>query len=347
MFDPAQDPISSVLARSRLTRRGFLTASTGAASAALLLAACGSTTSASTQTDPQIATHINLGFQTPYIAVFVLEQQKLLQKAFPGSTTAFNFHVLSTLSPITQALGGGSLDLGIGGTPIGAVAAGLPLTVVALVEHSPKTHAIIVPANSSIKSIADLKGKKIGGPQPLTEDTFVVLALQKAGLQPGDVKWYTVDNNSGRSALKTGAIDAWRTWDPFYANAQVTDGAAPLVDGVGYIQNYVTLFARNNYLSKYPETIKRFIQSYKQALAYVKAHQSASVNLFVQENKLSSQVAELTFNRRNYLISTPTPDFLADAEQQSQILKQFGYLKVVPDWSKAVNTTLAQQALGS
>jgi sulfonate transport system substrate-binding protein len=327
-----------------VSRRHFLGLS--ASTATLLLAACGSQTSTSSSGGVPVAPTLRLAFQPPYIAVFVLQQQKLLEKAFKGSSINIQYRLLLSLDPISEAVAGGSVDLGLGGTPIAAIASGQPIHVVAVVEHSPKTHAILVKPGSSIKTIQDLKGKKIGGPSG-KNDSFPLLVLERAGIKDTEVEWFKLENDVGRSALLTGAIDAWRTWDPFYAQVQAAKEAVPLVDGTSYIQNYVALFGRADYISSYPDTVKRFITTYKQALDYVKSHHTEAVNLFVQQNKLTSQVAELTLSRRQYLIEAPTQDYLDDLVQQSKLLKQFGVLQTEPNWSTFVNTTLAQQALKS
>ncbi|HZR41619.1 MAG TPA: aliphatic sulfonate ABC transporter substrate-binding protein [Ktedonobacteraceae bacterium] len=328
-----------------VSRRHFF--GLGTSSLALLLASCGQTQpGSSTSKGVSIAPTLRLAFQPPYIGVFVLQQQKLLEQAFKGTSIDIQYRLLLSLDPIAEALSGGSVDLGMGGTPIAAIASHQPIRVVAVVEHSPKTHAILVRSNSSIKTIQDLKGKKIGGPSG-KNDSFPLLVLQRAGIKETEVEWLKLENNEGRSALLTGAIDAWRTWDPFYADIQTTKEAIPLVDGESYIQNYVALFGRTNYVTSYPDTVKRFIQAYKQALDYVKSHHTTAVNLFVEKNKLTSQVAELTLSRRQYVIEAPTQDYIDDLVQQSKLLKQFGVLQQEPDWTTVVDTTLAKQALGS
>jgi sulfonate transport system substrate-binding protein len=234
----------------------------------------------------------------------------------------------------------------MGGTPIGAIASGQPIRIVALVEHSPKTHAILVRPNSAVKSIADLKGKKLG--TPLGKNyAFPLRVLTQAGIKDTDVQWIKLENNEGRSALLTGAIDAWATWDPFYASVEVTKEAVALVDGEKYNPNYVTIFARADYLSTYPETVKRFLQNYKQALDYVKTNHKAAIDLFVKENKLTPEVAELTFSRRSYLLGVPNEEYKTDVVDQSKLLHQLGVISKEPDWSTIIDTRVATQALSS
>lgn len=334
------------LANMAVSRRRFLGIS--ASSLALLVAACGGQSPANSNAGngPRIAPNLRLAFQPPYIAVFVLQQQKLLEQAFKDSTITIQYRRLLSLGPVTEALAGGSVDLGMGGTPIAAIAGGQPIRIVALIEHSPKTHAILVRPDSPIKTIQDLKGKKIGGPSG-KNDSFPLLVLQRAGIKDTEVEWVKLENNEGRSALRTGAIDAWRTWDPFYAGVEAAKEGVALVNGESYIQNYVALFGRSDYIKSYPDTVKRFIQAYKQALDYVKTNHSAAVDLFVKQNKLAPEVAEFTLSRRQYTIQPPTQDYIDDLIQQSRLLKQFGVLQKEPDWSTIVDTSITKQALGS
>jgi sulfonate transport system substrate-binding protein len=126
------------MSRRRLIAMGASSA------AAFLLASCGPAQTSGGSGSSHIAPHLRLAFQPPYIAVFVLQQQKLLEKAFHGSSIDIQYHSLLSLDPIAEAVAGGAVDLGMGSPPIGAIASGQPIRFIALVEHSPKTHAILV-----------------------------------------------------------------------------------------------------------------------------------------------------------------------------------------------------------
>jgi sulfonate transport system substrate-binding protein len=353
------------MARSTtLSRRRLLTLGLGLAPAAALLAACGAAPSATAPVAPTSASAgaapttapaasagasaptLRLGFQPPYIAVFALQQQGLLDAAFKDTGTSVDARRLLSLNPIVEALAGGSLDLGLGGTPLGAIASGQPITVLALIERSPKTHAILVTPDSPLTTPADLQGKKLGNPVGQAY-VFPQRVLQQAGLKPDDVEWIKLENNEGRAALVTGGIDAWATWDPFYASAEAEQQAKVLVDGEGYHTNYVTLFGRSDYVQQYPDVVKAFIRAYYGALTWVQQNREAAIELFVKENQLTPEVAELTFSRRNYLITPPNDEYLADVTDQGKLLKGLGVIQQEPDWTSVVNTTLATEALSS
>ncbi|AFY32754.1 ABC transporter substrate-binding protein [Calothrix sp. PCC 7507] len=323
----------------RLKRRELL----GLGISTAALAACGQLNSrpnAATNTS-KTAPKLRLGFQPPYVAVHALREQKLLEKAFAGESTSFEFSRLLSLKPVTEALSAGAIDLGLGGTPIAAIAAGQPIRVIALVERSPKTHALLVLPKSPIKKVTDLKGKKIGNPSGKSY-TFAVRVLERAGLKDTDVEWIQVENDAGRAALLSGAIDVWGTWDPFYASAEVAKEVVPLIDGEGYQLNYVALFGRAEYIEQHPDTIQRFLQAYKQASIWVKDNRQAAVDILVKENKLSPEAAVLTLGRRNIIFETPNEEYRNDLVDQAKRLANLGLIKQEPNWDKAIDTTIAK-----
>lgn len=335
----------------RIKRRDFL----GLGLSTATLAACGkvanvpSTTSIATPVAANRGTNsstLRLGFQPPYVAVYALREQKLLDKAFVGQSTNFEFRRLLSLKPVTEALSAGAIDLGLGGTPVAAIASGQPIRVIALVERSPKTHALLVLPNSPIKTIADLKGKKLGNPSGKSY-YFAVKVLERAGLKANDVEWVQIENDAGRAALLSKAIDVWGTWDPFYASAEVAKEVVPLVDGEGYQLNYVALFGRIDYIEKNPEAVQKFLQAYKQALTWAKDNRQAAVNILVKENKLSPEAASLTLGRRNLIFEPPNDEYRQELINQSQFLTRLGLIKQQPNWDNAIDTTLAKAIAAS
>ena len=92
--------------------------------------------------------------------------------------------------PLLEAINVGSVDFGyVGDTPpIFAQAAGARIRYVAAVKSDGNTQAIVVPQDSPIKTLADLKGKRIAFGKGSSAHNLLVAALEKAGLisrQPG------------------------------------------------------------------------------------------------------------------------------------------------------------------
>ncbi|WP_142978114.1 ABC transporter substrate-binding protein, partial [Klebsiella pneumoniae] len=85
---------------------------------------------------------------------------------------------------------------------------------------------IVVAENSAIKSVADLKGKRVGLNKGSDVNYLLVAALEKAGLSYKDITPVYLPPADARAAFQRGAIDAWVIWDPFLAEVE-TNAKAP------------------------------------------------------------------------------------------------------------------------
>ncbi|WP_420132298.1 ABC transporter substrate-binding protein, partial [Rhodopseudomonas sp.] len=81
---------------------------------------------------------------------------------------------------------------------------------------SPTAQAILVPADSAIKTPADLKGKRIAVTKGAGSHYLLLATLAKAGLTFKDIDPRYLTPADGRAAFVGGNVDAWVAWDPFY-----------------------------------------------------------------------------------------------------------------------------------
>jgi sulfonate transport system substrate-binding protein len=327
-----------------LSRRGFLGVGLGAAAAGLL-AACARPGNAAGGASPSAGT-LRLVYQPPYVVAHALQERGLLEDELATIGWSPQFNSLLSYDPIIEALAGGQADLGISGTPTVSIANGLPLTILAVVERSPETHAVLALPDSPLSSVEDLRGKKVAGPYSVP-DIFFLRALRKAGLEVDDVDWVRLENNEGQAALVSGAIDAWRTWDPFFARAEVAGQARVLASGRDHINNYVTISGNSAFVEEQPDAVVAFLRAYRRGLDWVTANRADAVALFAEKNELPPEAAELTVGRRNYELSVPGETFLAEVSQDAKDSVELGIISEEPDWDATVNTALIEEALSA
>ncbi|MGH3582976.1 MAG: PhnD/SsuA/transferrin family substrate-binding protein, partial [Mycobacterium sp.] len=116
--------------------------------------------------------------------------------------------------PLVQATATGDIDLGYVGTvpPITGAAKQFGFKIVATQHGADPTKAaenIIVPKDSPIQTLDDLKGKKIAIPQGSSAHGLALLALKSVGLTPKDVDLVYLSPAAGATAFNTGKVDAW------------------------------------------------------------------------------------------------------------------------------------------
>src|SRR4051794_27019123 len=142
--------------------------------------------------------------------------------------------------PLVQAAASGDIDLGLVGDvpPITGAAKEYGFKIVGTAHYlDPKlaTEDILVPKGSSIKTLKDLKGKRIAIPQGSSAHGLALLALKSVGLRPKDVKFSFLDPAAGATAFNSGKVDAWSIWNPqaalaVKAGAKVIAAGLPPVD---------------------------------------------------------------------------------------------------------------------
>ena len=130
--------------------------------------------------------------------------------------------------PLLEALNAGALDFGTTGAPppIFAQAAGADLIYAAATTPSPLEEGILVPKDSPIQSVADLKGKKVAVAKGSSANAFLAYALEGAGLHWGDAEATFLLPADAKAAFDGGCVDAWAIWDPYAAVAE--DDGGPL-----------------------------------------------------------------------------------------------------------------------
>jgi sulfonate transport system substrate-binding protein len=156
--------------------------------------------------------------------------------AFDGAPYKVTFARFDYGPPLVQAAASGDIDLGSVGTvpPITGAAKEYGFKIVATRRGADPTKAaenIIVPKDSPIQTVADLKGKRIAVPQGSSAHGLALLALKSVGLTPKDAQLVYLSPAAGASAFNTGKVDAWSIWDPQSAVA-VGQGARIVAKGV-------------------------------------------------------------------------------------------------------------------
>lgn len=209
--------------------------------AALLLAAAAVLLAAPSFAQDKTSDQIRIGLQKSSTLIAVLRANGELEKALAPLGVKVTWHEFSSGLPLLESLGVGNLDFGadVADTvPIFAQAAGSKLAYVAEESASPAAQAIVVSKESPIKTLADLKGKKVAVTKGAGSHYLLLAALAKSGLNFKDISPAYLAPADGRAAFVSNNVDAWVAWDPFLTSTQRQSGARTLADGSGGLASY-------------------------------------------------------------------------------------------------------------
>ena len=128
--------------------------------------------------------------------------------------------------------------------PLFAAAAKSKITVVSGATMGGKGDAIVVPKDSKLTSVAQLKGKKVAVAEGSSANYNLLAQLDAAGLSYDDIEVQNLQPADALAAFTSGHVDAWAIWDPYTSQAELESGARVLVDGSGKV-NGMTFQAAN------------------------------------------------------------------------------------------------------
>ncbi len=220
----------AVLAAAACSSSGSSGSSAGSSPAASSSAGSGgSTVNVSSVT-------LNIGDQKGTGAEALLQAAGLISK-LPFKAKWSDF---TSGPPMLQAMGSGAVDIGGVGDapPVFAAAGGEKVTIVGARTAGPNGAALVVPKNSSITSISQLKGKKIAVAQGSSANYHILTVLNKAGLTTKQVTLDYLQPADALAAFNSGHVDAWDVWAPYIEQVTAQNGAKVLVNGSGYGSNY-------------------------------------------------------------------------------------------------------------
>lgn len=183
------------------------------------------------------------------------------------------------------------------------------------VFSQPNWAAVVVPADSPITSVADLKGAKIAATKGTDPYFFLLQALNEAGLSQADVEIINLQHADGQAALARGDVQGWAGLDPIMAAAELNDGVQLIYRNIAF-NSYGVLNTREDFLATSPDLVETVLECYEAARAWILANPDAAAELLAREASLDPGVA------RTVLLERTTIDVsLVPGEAQRAVLE--------------------------
>lgn len=271
---------------------------------------------------------LRIGYQK-YGTLVLLKANGALEKRLAAKGIDVKWTEFPGGPQLLEGLNVGSVDFGTTGEtpPVFAQAAGADLLYVAFEPPAPTSEAILVAKDSPIKSVAELKGKKVALNKGSNVHYLLVRALEEAGLKYSDIQPVYLPPADARAAFERGSVDAWVIWDPFQAAAEQQLQARTLVDGTGLVSNHQFYLATRPYAEQHPEVIEALVEEIRAIGEWVKANNEQTVAQVAPLLGLSADITRLAVQRQSYGAQLITPEVV---EAQQKIADTFTALKLIP-----------------
>jgi len=271
---------------------------------------------------------LRIGYQK-YGTLILLKASGELEKRLAPLGVKVTWSEFPAGPQLLEGLNVGSVDFGTTGEtpPIFAQAANAKITYIGYEPPAPKGEAIVVPSNSDIKTVADLKGKKVVLNKGSNVHYLLVKALENAGLKYSDVETVFLAPADARAAFERGSVDAWVIWDPFLAAAETSIGAKILKDGTNTVNNHQFYLAEESYAAKRPDVIAAVFDELRKINDWAIAKPSEAAKALQPVTGLDYTTLEKSIQRGGFGISYLNDKVIAE---QQKIADTFYDLKLIP-----------------
>lgn len=231
--------------------------------------------------------------------------------------------------PLLEALNAGAIDFGHAGEtpPIFAQAAGVPFVYAGYEPAAPKGEAILVPRDSPIKSVADLKGKKIALNKGSNVHYLLVRALESAALKYSDVETAFLAPADARAAFERGAVDAWVIWDPYQAAAEAATGARELINASGLAPNRQFYLASRKLADDNPKVVDAILAEIADIDRWASSREQEAASELSAGIGVPAPILQVALKRQTYGVR---PIDAETTEDQQHIADTFYALGLVP-----------------
>jgi sulfonate transport system substrate-binding protein len=276
----------------------------------------------------QATQELRVGYQK-YGSFIILKARGTLEKRLAEKGVAVKWHEFAFGPPLLEAINVGSIDVGSVGEapPIFAQAAGADLVYIGNEPPAPTAEAIVVPKDSPLTKVAELKGRKVAVGKGSNANYLLVKLLEDAGLKFSDIEVVYLPPADARAAFESGRIAAWAIWDPFLAAAERQLNARVLADGKGAVANHQFYLASRSYANAHPEVVRILIEELDKIDQWGLKNPGEVAAFLAPLLGIELPVVELAARRLAYGIKPVTPDVIA---AQQKIGDKFFELKLIP-----------------
>jgi sulfonate transport system substrate-binding protein len=283
---------------------------------------------------------VRIGYQKGSANLLVLKSKGLVEDALRELGATVTWTEFPAGPPLLEALNAGALDFGTTGAPppIFAQAAGADLIYAAAATPSPFEEGILIPADSPLQTVAELKGKKVAVAKGSSANAFLALALAAAGLQWGEVEAVYLLPADAKAAFDGGSVDAWAIWDPYAAVAEDTSGARSIANGeTARHTNRSFYLAARPFATARADVLQAILDTLIESDAWAGEHPEEVASLVAAETGIAEATLLKVEKRSAYGIEPVTEAIVAE---QQVLADMFLDLGLIPERVDITSATL-------
>jgi len=266
---------------------------------------------------------------SPFVAVdfapyYVARSKGWFEEALKGRGAKPEYISFQSVPPINESFATGRVDFVFVAEPpiIVGKSAGINEKIIGL--SCSLVQEILVPANSSIKSIADLKGKKVAVLFGSSSHYGLLKLLKEAGLDSSDLEIIDMAPPDAKSAFETNQVDAWAVWPPFVEQEEIAGKGRVLPRGDAFIQSI--LAARGDFIRQNPDLTRDIVSVLNRAKQWIRDNPDEAQAIVAKEVNVPLDVVKRAWPRHDWAAQLDE-EVITDIQAKAAFLQSNGFIK--------------------
>jgi len=189
-------------------------------------------------------------------------------------------------------------------------------------------HGLLVAEGSAIRSLADIKGKKIAFARGTSAHLVTLRLLAKAGLTYNDIVPVYLPPADGAKALVGGSVDAWVVWDPFLALAQSRQKVRVIATTKDIVNGNSVYVANPDFAAKHPRALAAVMEEVKRVTEWAAQNRDQFAEKLAAAIGIDRDVERLAVGRTDLVVGPITPTIVAQLQETADAFEK---LRLIPE----------------
>jgi sulfonate transport system substrate-binding protein len=318
------------------------------------LAACSSESSSnasnesSSEKEEKQPIEVNIGIQQSIWPILAAKEKGWFEEEFEKVGAKVNWVEFQSGPAYFEAIATDRLDFGrVGNIPVlVGQAADIPFKEIALASSGEKGDAILIPKDSPIKSVKDLKGKKVAVAKGSSSYGLLYRALEANEINPEDVEIIQLQPDEAQPAFETGSVDAWVIWEPFQSIQVVKNGAKVLANGVDVNTSSPGFqIVRTKFAEEHPELVELYLKVTEKATRWQNENLEEAIELYAELKDTDKEVIRQVLENSQPSNTAITEEVVEAQQKTTELLYDLGGIKKTFDASEVVDNSYIENVL--
>ncbi|WP_282173481.1 aliphatic sulfonate ABC transporter substrate-binding protein [Cytobacillus firmus] len=291
---------------------------------------------------------VTIGIQQSIWPILLAKHKGWFEEEFEKAGVKVKWAEFQSGPSYFEAIASNRIDFGrVGNIPVLAgQSGGIDFKEIAVASTGERGDALLVPEDSPITSVKDLKGKKVAVAKGSSAFGLLYRLLEKENIKPAELEIIQLQPDEAQPAFETKKVDAWAIWEPYQSIQVVKNGAKVIANGEtsGTFSPGFQI-VRTQFAKEHPELVELYLEVTEKATRWQLENKEEAIEIYADLKNTDKEVIARVLEN-SVPANTPISPVIVETQQESAaLLLELGGLNKGIDVSEVVDNSYIEKVL--